>query len=171
MELKPFITKIEDWVFNFDESYRKLTDQFQVKSLKGFGCEQLKNGIVSAGAIIYHITESLNGSINHISKIQPISNNGIINKPIAITSIQDRHGKIIKEFNSESREIKDENLIYILRHMMKSVIDSGTGYENKKRTVQPAGITTSLDQIKIVNHDYKDGEVVNYTCFYNNCNK
>ena len=45
-----------------------------------------------------------------------------------------------------------------------NVIDSGTGYENKKRTVQPAGITTSLDQIKIVNHDYKDGEIVNYTC-------
>ena len=45
-----------------------------------------------------------------------------------------------------------------------NVINSGTGYENKKRTVQPAGITTSLDQIKIVNHDYKDGEIVNYTC-------
>jgi len=45
-----------------------------------------------------------------------------------------------------------------------NVINSGTGYENKKRTVQPAGISTSLDQIKIVNHDYKDGEIVNYTC-------
>ena len=53
LELKPFITKIEDWVFSIDESYRKLTDQFKVKSLKGFGCENLKDGIVSAGAILY----------------------------------------------------------------------------------------------------------------------
>ena len=45
-----------------------------------------------------------------------------------------------------------------------NVISGGSGYENKKRTVQPAGITTSLNQIKIVNHDYKDGEIVNYTC-------
>ena len=78
LELKPFITKIEDWVFNFEESYRKLIEQFKVKSLKGFGCENLNNGIASAGAILYHITESLNGSIDHISKIQPISDNGIM---------------------------------------------------------------------------------------------
>ena len=45
-----------------------------------------------------------------------------------------------------------------------NVINSGTGYQNKKRTLQPAGVTTSLNQIEIVNHDYKDGEIVNYTC-------
>jgi len=45
-----------------------------------------------------------------------------------------------------------------------NVISGGSGYENKKRTVQPAGITTSSDQITIQNHDYKNGEIVNYTC-------
>ena len=53
LELNPFITKVEDWVFSFDESYRKLIDQFKVKSLKGFGCENFQHGIVSAGAILY----------------------------------------------------------------------------------------------------------------------
>ena len=79
LELNPFITKVEDWVFSFDESYRKLIDQFKVKSLKGFGCENLQHGIISAGAILYHITESLNGSIDHISKIQPILIDDILN--------------------------------------------------------------------------------------------
>ena len=45
-----------------------------------------------------------------------------------------------------------------------NVLTSGSGYENKKRTVQPAGINTSSDQINIENHDYKNGEIINYTC-------
>ena len=97
VELKPFITKIEDWVFRIDESYRKLTDQFKVKSLKGFGCEELKDGIVSAGAILYHITESLNGTIEHISKIQPISNDGIM----GLDSFTVRNLEIFKSLSSQ----------------------------------------------------------------------
>ena len=45
-----------------------------------------------------------------------------------------------------------------------NVLTSGSGYENKKRTVQPAGINTSTDAVNIVNHDYKNGEIINYTC-------
>ena len=78
LELKPFVTKIDDWVFTFDQSYRKLIDHFQVKSLKGFGCDSYKDGITSAGAILYHVTESLNGAIDHICHLNPIKNTGIM---------------------------------------------------------------------------------------------
>ena len=44
-----------------------------------------------------------------------------------------------------------------------NIIDSGTGYENKKRTVVSAGINTSSDIITIENHDYKSGEVLRYS--------
>jgi hypothetical protein len=43
-----------------------------------------------------------------------------------------------------------------------NVINSGSGYENKKRTSQPLGINTSSNSIKIENHDYKSGEIVVY---------
>lgn len=43
-----------------------------------------------------------------------------------------------------------------------SVISSGSGYENKKRTTNSAGISTSLNQITIPNHDYQSGEIVKY---------
>jgi len=46
---------------------------------------------------------------------------------LAITRIEDRHGRIIKEFIPESKEVQDEATIYILRDMMKSVVDAGTG--------------------------------------------
>ena len=44
-----------------------------------------------------------------------------------------------------------------------NVINDGSNYQTKKRTVQPIGISTSLDSINIDNHDYNSGEVIRYT--------
>ena len=43
-----------------------------------------------------------------------------------------------------------------------NIINSGSGYENKKRTSQSSGISTALSIVEIENHDYKSGEVVVY---------
>jgi len=43
-----------------------------------------------------------------------------------------------------------------------NVINSGSGYENKKRTSKSSGISTALNIVEIKNHDYKSGEVVVY---------
>jgi penicillin-binding protein 1A len=56
-----------------------------------------------------------------------LANNGIYTKPISITRIEDRHGQVIKEFIPQSNEIKDESVVYLLRDMMRSVVDGGTG--------------------------------------------
>ena len=77
-DLKPFITQVEDWIFNFDQSYRTLTDHFHVSSLKGFGCDNLKNGITAAGVMFYHLKNNLNIAVNHIAKIQPIIADGFM---------------------------------------------------------------------------------------------
>lgn len=71
-ELNPFVFKIEDWFFNFDQGYNLLTKHFKTNSLKGFGCEDFTLGIAAAGAIFQHITENLNGSISHITTLKPI---------------------------------------------------------------------------------------------------
>ena len=65
---------------------------------------------------------------------------------------------------------RGDGVQYISAITTKSIIESinvisgGSDYENKKRTAQPAGINTSTDAIKIENHDYKTGEIINYTC-------
>ena len=56
-----------------------------------------------------------------------LANNGILNQPLAINLIRDNNDLIIKEFTSESVEVADQKEIFILRDMMKSVIDNGTG--------------------------------------------
>ena len=77
-ELKPFITKVEDWILNYDQAYRSLIEHFQVKSLKGFGCEGLNKGITAAGTIFIHMTQSLSGNLDHISAIRPVLDEDIM---------------------------------------------------------------------------------------------
>jgi DNA mismatch repair protein MutS len=75
-DLKPFITQVEDWIFNFDQSYRTLTDHFNTSTLKGYGCDNFENGITAAGVLFYHLKNNLNIKFDHISKIQPIVTDG-----------------------------------------------------------------------------------------------
>ncbi|MEE9573604.1 MAG: DNA mismatch repair protein MutS [Candidatus Neomarinimicrobiota bacterium] len=77
-DLKPFITQVEDWIINFDQSYRTLTDHFHTSTLKGFGCDNFENGITAAGVIFYHLKNNLNINFDHISKIQPIIADGFM---------------------------------------------------------------------------------------------
>jgi len=93
-----------------------------VKNAKLFG---LTTRIKPVDAIALGVSEVIPLEIT--SAYSAIANNGIITKPNSIVNIKDRHGRIIKNFIPDSKEIKDENLIYIIRDMMKSVIDSGTG--------------------------------------------
>ena len=45
-----------------------------------------------------------------------------------------------------------------------NIVSGGSGYENKKRTAPVTGVSTSSNLITIVDHDYKTGEKVKYTC-------
>ena len=65
--------------------------------------------------------------LNITMSYSAIANNGILNQPLAINLIRDNNDLIIKEFTSESVEVADQKEIFILRDMMKSVIDNGTG--------------------------------------------
>ena len=78
LRLHPHVTRIEDWTFNYDNSYRDLIDHFKVKSLKGFGCENLPIGIISAGGLYTYLKNNLSMSVSHLKKISPIQNIGIM---------------------------------------------------------------------------------------------
>lgn len=65
--------KLEDWAFQYNYGYEKLTNHFKTNSLKGFGIEDLKLGIIAAGAIFAYLVEDTHHALlQHITKIQPI---------------------------------------------------------------------------------------------------
>jgi len=45
-----------------------------------------------------------------------------------------------------------------------SILDSGSGYKNKKITVNPSGINTAFDLIEVYDHPYQSGEIITYDC-------
>ena len=85
----------------------------------------------------------------------------------------------IKLYNTESDAISGLNTVSLTNygsgvHRIQSfdkkqivsnivVVDPGTNYENKKRTVSSSGINTASNQINIRNHQYNSGEVVTYS--------
>lgn len=65
-------TRLDDWVFSTEFANEILTKHFQTNSLKGFGVEDLKLGIIAAGAALHYIYETQNHKVQHISKISRI---------------------------------------------------------------------------------------------------
>lgn len=63
------VTKLDEWIFNHDYCTELLLSQFKTKSLKGFGIEDLRLGIIAAGAILSYIQETQKGNLAHINKI------------------------------------------------------------------------------------------------------
>ena len=65
--------KLEDWAFQYNYAYEKLTNHFKTASLKGFGIEEHQLGIISAGAIFAYLVEDTHHALlQHITKIQLI---------------------------------------------------------------------------------------------------
>ena len=64
---------LENWVFQYDYALEKLSEQFHVNSLKGFGVEDLKEAIIAAGAILFYLGETQHNKLEHITKIQRIA--------------------------------------------------------------------------------------------------
>ncbi len=65
--------KLEDWAFQYNFAYEKLTNHFKTNSLKGFGIEELKLGITAAGSIFAYLVEDTHHALlQHITKIQLI---------------------------------------------------------------------------------------------------
>lgn len=69
---KMLLTHLDDWVFATDFANELLTKHFNTNSLKGFGVENLPQGIVAAGAALHYLYETQNHKIQHINKINRI---------------------------------------------------------------------------------------------------
>lgn len=65
--------KLEDWAFQYNFAYEKLTSHFKTNSLKGFGVEGLPLAITAAGAIFAYLVEDTHHNLlSHITRLQVI---------------------------------------------------------------------------------------------------
>ncbi len=69
---------LEDWVFKEDYAFETLTNHFQTTSLKGFGIEDLNEGIIASGAILYYLSETQHNRRQHITSISRIAEDAYV---------------------------------------------------------------------------------------------
>lgn len=69
---------LEDWIYKEDYAFETLTKHFQTVSLKGFGIEELKEGIIASGAILYYLSETQHNRVQHITSIQRIAEDAYV---------------------------------------------------------------------------------------------
>ena len=60
---------LEDWVFTADYAEDKLMQHFQTQTLKGFGVENLQEGVIASGAILYYLQETEHNEVGHIGSL------------------------------------------------------------------------------------------------------
>lgn len=69
---KYFVFELDDWAFTLATAHERLTKHFQVKNLKGFGVDHLKDGVVAAGAILCYLEMTQHTRTSHINSLRRI---------------------------------------------------------------------------------------------------
>ena len=69
---KYYTNTFDDWVFTTDFAEELLMKQFGTTSLKGFGVEELGEGVIAAGAALYYLQETQHDRTQHICRLTRI---------------------------------------------------------------------------------------------------
>jgi DNA mismatch repair protein MutS len=68
-----FLTfEMEDWIFTEDAANDRLRKQFNTQNLKGFGVQDLKDGIIASGAILHYLDLTHHSQTGHITTLTRI---------------------------------------------------------------------------------------------------
>ncbi|GAO43592.1 DNA mismatch repair protein MutS [Flavihumibacter petaseus NBRC 106054] len=69
---KAYTYTLDEWVFQEHYTRELLLKQFQTHSLKGFGVEDLNNGLTAAGGLLHYLKDTEHPNLQHIRSIQRI---------------------------------------------------------------------------------------------------
>ena len=70
--VKFFTYGLDEWIFADVYATESLLKHFGTHSLKGFGVESLKEGIIAAGAILHYLKDTEHPNLAHITSLQRI---------------------------------------------------------------------------------------------------
>lgn len=143
-----YIYALDEWIFSEDFALEKLLQHFEVKSLKGFGVEEMGTAVVAAGAILHYLATTEKTNLKHI---------------LTLSRIQPEHYMGLDRFTIRNLELVHKNyeqgtaLIDILD---KTVSPMG-GRLLKKWLLMPLKDKSAINsRLEVVTHFISDGETV-----------
>jgi DNA mismatch repair protein MutS len=69
---KFYTYSLDEWIFTEQYAKDTLLKHFGTQSLKGFGVEDMKTGIIAAGAILHYLKDTEHPNLQHITSLQRI---------------------------------------------------------------------------------------------------
>jgi DNA mismatch repair protein MutS len=63
------ITRLDDWIYNYEYAKELLIMQFKTINLKGFGIDSLITGIMSCGAVLNYLQETQKANLSHLQNV------------------------------------------------------------------------------------------------------
>ncbi|MBE0424369.1 MAG: DNA mismatch repair protein MutS, partial [Lutibacter sp.] len=140
---------LEDWIFKSEYANEALTNHFKVKTLKGFGIEELEEGIIASAVVLYYLSETQHNKLEHIGVINRISEENYVwmdrftirnlelyhsNSPNAVTlldvidkTISPMGGRLLKRWLA--LPLKDLNRIKRRHDIVKYFMDNDDFFE------------------------------------------
>jgi len=100
---KLYSNTLEDWAFTTEFAHDLLLKHFETKSLKGFGIDQLENGIIAAGAVLHYLAETHHDKVKHISKIARIDEDNYV----WLDKFTIRNLELLYSFNENAKTLVD----------------------------------------------------------------
>ena len=99
-----FVTfELDDWVFTEQTANQKLLKHFQVKTMKGFGVDHLRSGLVAAGAILQYLEITQHTQIGHITTISRIEEE----KYVRLDKFTIRSLELVQPMQDDGRSLLD----------------------------------------------------------------
>lgn len=104
--VKFYTYTLETWIFEEAFATETLLKHFATHSLKGFGIEGLRNGIVAAGAILHYLKETEHPNLQHITAVQRIERDDFLwmdrftIRNLEIVSTSDNGSSLLKVLDS-----------------------------------------------------------------------
>ena len=129
LTFKPSITKIEDWFFDLDFAEKTLTDVFQTKTLKGFGINDLVEGIIACGAVLHYVKTTQNGNLSHLKGVRRLNPTNYMlldastrrNLEITYSFSGSQDGALIKVLDKTVTAIGSRQLKHWITHPLKDL--------------------------------------------------
>jgi DNA mismatch repair protein MutS len=96
-----FLDTLEDWAFSLETAHQLLQDHFGVATLSGFGCQDKREGVIAAGALLYYLTRLQNRPLVHVKKLSFYNHR----KHLYLDPVALRHLELLKNMTDGTRTL------------------------------------------------------------------
>ncbi len=101
IEVPPWqVTPRDDWRFDGDLAYQRLTQHFGTHSLQGFGCETATLAVTAAGVVLEYLQETQRAALTHIQGLSRY----YVDDFMALDATTQRHLELVRSAVDATRD-------------------------------------------------------------------